>query len=87
MASYYRRFVAQVCRQVLAFGREQAVSLIIAFLILLYQFHYGQMTASAMHADTMAVIWPYVWVLGGYFLIQVLRAPVALDHERAKQTG
>jgi|ERR1035437_180439 hypothetical protein len=84
MASYYRRFVIQVYKQMRGFGREQFVGLILAIFILLAQLHYGLITKESLHRNELAVIAPYIVILGLYLALQIIRAPVALDQEKSR---
>ena len=83
--AFYLRLIAQIYKQVRDFGLEQIVGLILAILILLAQLHYGLITGNSLHRNELAIFWPYIAVLGLYLVLQAVRAPVALDRERAAQ--
>jgi hypothetical protein len=82
---YYRPFFTQVCKQLLDFGREQIVGLVLAILILFAQLHYGLVRKDVLGSNAMAIIWPYLAVVGAYLVIQIARAPVVIDGERAQE--
>ena len=82
---YYHRFFVQVWRQLLDFGKEQLVGLILALLILISQIHYGVITKDALHSNELSIFWPYILVFAGYFTIQIMRAPVVLDSKHSQE--
>jgi hypothetical protein len=82
-ANYYRRWIAQVVRQVVSFGAEQSVPLILAILILWYQLHYGLIQKNQLHSNELAIFWPYLELLATYLGFQIVRAPLVLDRQRA----
>jgi hypothetical protein len=83
--NYYRRWFLQVLQQTLSFGRDQAVALIIAIAILLFQAHSGTLQTSDFRANAFATLWPYLAIVLVYLVIQIVRAPLILDRQRADQ--
>lgn len=83
--SYYWRWLVQVGRQTLKFGVDQAVALIIAIAILILQVHSHTLPAADFRTNEIDTLWPYLVVVGLYVLVQFVRAPSALDRQRAQR--
>jgi hypothetical protein len=83
-SSYAWRWIKQIGLQLWSFGRDQIVGLILAVLILLFQLHYRLIQAAdAKKAELGTILYPYLALLGLYLLYEAIRAPFALDRERA----
>jgi hypothetical protein len=82
-ANYYRRWVVQVVRQTLKFGVEQAVALTIAIAILILQVLSHDLRAADFRTNELDTLWPYLAVVVVYILVQIVRAPLVLDRQRA----
>ncbi len=83
---YAWRWIWQVIRQVWSFGRDQAVGLSLAVLILLYQFHSGLLQSADLEKTSVETIaYPYLTLIGVYVLYEVLRAPFVLNREQEKR--
>jgi len=80
---YLSRWGKQIVRQIWSFGRDQIVGLILAVLILLYQFHAGLIDTKQRHATELATLaYPYLTLLALYILFEIIRAPFVLDQQQ-----
>lgn len=80
---YAWRWINQVGRQLWSFGRDQAVGLILAVLILVYQLHSGLIqSADVQKTGAETIAYPYLTLIGLYVLYEILRAPFVLNREQ-----
>jgi hypothetical protein len=79
--TYYSRFWARVLVDFLASAREQViVGLLIALLILVYQFSQGKFATRAQaKSNFLEIAWPYAVMLLLYVCYHVVRAPWLVD--------
>src|SRR5882762_1680744 len=80
--AYLCRWARQVGRQLWSFGRDQAVGLILAILIFLYQLHSGLIQGVDLKKTGIETIaYPYLTLAGLYLLFEIVRAPYLLDRD------
>jgi hypothetical protein len=83
---FYWRFLVEIVRQTFKLGWGQIVALIIGLAILALQVHQARtVPATDFKADALTILWPYLVVIGAIIFVQIIRAPLALDRERAKE--
>lgn len=80
---YYRRWISWFIKDVTRLGMSQMVGLLIAVAILFLQIHWGVISPNLSGHALESVLLPYIVVLGVFLFWASLRAPVALDRERA----
>lgn len=82
---YYKKFFIHWGTELLSFGREQAVGVILAALILWFQIEKGLIPAKDAALTAKATIfWPYLALIGIYLVIHLIRTPWKLDQEQEK---
>jgi len=82
---YLRRLLAEILSQTFKQGREQFFPLGIALTTLVLQVYFRTSMSTDFHGNMLATVWPYVIAFAAYILAQIVRAPLALDRQRAKQ--
>jgi len=86
--NYYWRWFKQVASQIISFGKDQIVGLILAALILLYQLREGLVKPTELHANELATLaYPYLTLLALYVGYEALRAPFVIDRQRREEIG
>jgi hypothetical protein len=84
--NYYWRLLRQIVIQIISFGKDQIVGLILAVLILLYQLKEGLVKRTELHANELATLaYPYLTLLALYVGYEIVRAPFVLDREQGER--
>jgi hypothetical protein len=84
--SYYRMFIGHLAKELLSFGVEQLVGVILAVLILVFQIHFGQIQTKDVRTSALAtILWPYLVLAGFYVVVHCVRTPWKLHQDVAKQ--
>lgn len=83
--SYYRRLWHQVRIDLLRWGRQELIGVLVAVAILFFQIHYGLIPSSLTFAAVKSVGWPYLLLILIILLTAGLKAPVDLDNQRAEE--
>jgi hypothetical protein len=83
-ANYSRRLLIQVGRQTFRFGWGQVMLLSIAIMTVILAVS-GTIQTTDFHTNVRDTLWPFLIFLAAYILVQMVRAQLALDRQRAEQ--
>ena len=84
VANYSRRLLIQVGRQTFRFGWGQVMLLSIAIMTVVLAVS-GTIQTTDFHTNVLDTLWPFLIFLAAYILVQMVRAQLALDRQRAEQ--
>jgi hypothetical protein len=83
---YHKKFVSYWTHEMWRFGREQVIGIILAVLILAFQMWKGLIPArDASMIAKATVLWPYLVLVGVYFVFHLVRTPWKLDQKLIAQ--
>jgi hypothetical protein len=85
LRSYLKRLSVEVAEQTFKFGRAQVFPFFAALATLVLQVVYRTSMSTNFRGNALATAWPYIIALGAYVLAQIIRAPLALDGQRADE--
>jgi hypothetical protein len=83
---YLSRFVARFVADA-TWGRDQLIGLLIGAAIMAYQIKYGLITAAQTQAAQWALLKPYGWTIGGYFVLHAVLTAWRLDRDAQEKIG
>lgn len=86
MFNYYQRlFVAFWKDFAKPFWEQVVLGLIIAVAILYFQIRYGVIKSAEQKGNELALLWPYLGLIGAFLSFHLLRAPWKLDQEHSRK--
>jgi hypothetical protein len=85
--NYYWRWLVQALSQTFFWGWPQFVLVLTTIAVLVLNVEYGATSASKFAPQVHALMIVYLWSLIGYLVIQIFRAPLILDRQRAEEIG
>lgn len=83
--NYLWRLCAEIADQTFQSGRAQIFPFFAALATLVFQVVFGTTMSTDFRGNMLATAWPYIIAFGAYVLAQIVRAPLALDRERADE--
>jgi len=85
VGNYSWRLLSQVGRQTFRFDWDQVIALSIAIMAVILEVNSGAIQTTDFHTNVLDILWPCLTFLAVYILVQMVRAPLALDRERSEQ--
>jgi hypothetical protein len=85
LRNYLSRLCAEVADQTFKSGRAQIFPLFAAFATLVLQVVFRTSMSTDFRGNMLATVWPYMIAFAAYVLAQIVRAPLALDRQRADE--
>jgi hypothetical protein len=83
--NYLWRFVREVVRQAFQFSKDNVWPQVIAVATFLFQVVFETSSSADFHANVLATLWAFGFAFGVYIIVQIIRAPMVLDRQRAEQ--
>jgi hypothetical protein len=83
--NYLRRFLREVVRQAFQFSKENVWPQVIAVATFLFQVVFRTSSSTDFHGNMLATLWAFIAALGVYIVVQIVRAPLVLDRQRADE--
>ena|SRR5713226_5996324 len=84
MLDYYKNFVKTFWKDFRKSTREQVIGALLVIAILLLQIHYGVIKPGEIQPNVKSIAWPYVALVGAFFILHLIRAPWKLHQDQER---